>query len=452
MKGFLKFSDDDCKVTEEPIPPKPVAYSIHSHIPEVKRFPGFICSTWVAYRSVYTDFLGWHTTKQWRHPAETSPSECKKMRDSRMCNGRPMDALAQNKWSLEEYPHVQGSWLATNEATSVNCKVEEVALESECLACPINSPIGTIPGGVNGSISHNLVTLIWEESWKESKDCQLKLVSSGDGLLYSTNEVEIKRLQDKNTQTDFLVNTTLETFCKQRLFQRILGMEKVLVTIYAAPPTSNEPRLVQVNVSSSSNITFINGTKTNQLNVNKTVAPVLKGEIEAAAHLQYARDSSLEFENKLAREIRRLQCETRKINQHNVVSTAQMNGWLAASYLDLPLCYKLVTSSLLVSVLQCSPRKVNFDVEITKCGPQPRFENKTISIDGWEFAPYSDCYWHSNFVNFMGKTHAFRNNTWVPVFPSILIQGRQLVDTQPFEADNSLGILLEMHPSLKFNP
>ena len=58
----------------------------------------------------------------------------------------------------------------------------------------------------------------------------------------------------------FLVNTTLETFCKQRLFQRILQMEKVLVTIYAAPPTSNEHRLVQVNVSTSSNITFINGT------------------------------------------------------------------------------------------------------------------------------------------------------------------------------------------------
>ena len=48
-------------------------------------------------------------------------------------------------------------WLVTNEATSVNCNVEEVALESECLACPINFQIGTIPGGLNGSISHNLV-------------------------------------------------------------------------------------------------------------------------------------------------------------------------------------------------------------------------------------------------------------------------------------------------------
>ena len=36
-------------------------------------------------------------------------------------------------------------WLVTNEATSVNCNVEEVALESECLACPINFQIGTIP-------------------------------------------------------------------------------------------------------------------------------------------------------------------------------------------------------------------------------------------------------------------------------------------------------------------
>jgi hypothetical protein len=240
MKGFLKFNDDDCKVIDDPSPPKSVTYTLFSHLPEVKRFPGFTCSTWIAFRSTFTDFFGWHTVTQWRHPAETSRSDCRKMRDTRMCDGRPMTALGLNRWSLEDYPHVQGSWLATNQETLINCRVEEVALESECADCPIDSPLGTLPGGLNGSISHNLVTLVWENSWKESKSCQLKTVSTGEGFLFRTSEIEVMRLQDRHSQTDFLLNATLDTFCKQRLFQKVMGMDKILVTIYAAPPTDDE--------------------------------------------------------------------------------------------------------------------------------------------------------------------------------------------------------------------
>jgi hypothetical protein len=356
-----------------------------------------------------------------------------------------MTLVGPNKWSFEEYPFMQGLWLFTLFKTIPNCRIEEVALESECSNCSISSPIGTIPGGSNGSISHNLVTIIWEDSWKEVKPCALKVVVLGEGLLYGTNDPEIKRIQDRHNQTDYLVNATMEKVCDKRLFHRVLGMDKVFLSIYAAPPTDLDSIR---NYSSGPK----DSTTTKPTNSTTSVAAVLRAEIETAAHVQYTRDLALDFENRLAREIRRLQCESRKTNHLNVMSTAQYNGWLAASHLELPVCHKLAMVGLQVSVLQCRPINITFETVISRCGPQPYYKNQTISIEGWELVPYSECYWYSNFVNFNGKTHAFKNNTWSPIFPNIEIQGRRLVDTDPFEADNSLGRLLEMNPAIKNVP
>ena len=93
---------------------------------------------------------------------------------------------------------------------------------------------------------------------------------------------------------------------------------------------------------------------------------------------------------------------------------------------------------LQAAVLQCVPKHVSFSVEIPTCRPLPRFKDLTISTNGWELTPFVEYYWHTDFVNFMGKSHAFSNVSLVPVFPSIQIQGRKLVDIHRFEADNSL--------------
>ena len=66
-----------------------------------------------------------------------------------------MDILGSNKWSLEKPPHVQGSWLRTNTDSIINCRLEEVVLETECADCVTSSPLGDIPGKANGSLSHS---------------------------------------------------------------------------------------------------------------------------------------------------------------------------------------------------------------------------------------------------------------------------------------------------------
>lgn len=439
-KGFLDFGDDDCQISKETSRPQAVTYTVFSHIPEVKKFPGHTCSTWTAYKSVLTDFLGWQSVKQWRHPLETSIARCKKMRDSRICGETPMTALGYNRWSLEEYPDVQGSWWTTRDKELINCRVEEVVLESTCPNCTVNSPLGLIPLGANGSFTQNMITLVWEDSWKEPQTCELKIVdeSNVNGLLYNTSKPTLKRLQNRETQVDFLINTTLTTFCNETLYNTVAGMDKVLVVI-------NYTIIKNINKSPEEN--------NSKFKYSTVEAPtIVAAEITTAAHEQYVRDLDLEMENKLATEIRKLQCDSRKAIHQNAITTAQYDGWLAASQIDLPLCHKLATTGVQVSVIQCIPKNISFETIITQCGPQPKYLNFTIGIQGWELAPFSNCYWHSNFVNFNGKAHSYQNYSWQPIFPSINIQGRNLIDSTDFEADNTLGTLLKMHPIFQTNP
>ncbi|KAK4027614.1 hypothetical protein OUZ56_016662 [Daphnia magna] len=355
------------------------------------------------------------------------------MRDSRLCHGKSMDYLGNNKWSFERIPNVQGSWLQVTGDQLINCRLEEVTLETECANCTISSPIGDIPGGINGSVSHNLVTIVWKESLREVQQCKLRLVETGIAQRYLTNNSEIERIRDVEQQLDFVYNTTNKEYCNssEKSYKQVIGMDKVILRLHSLTDTNAHP------------------SKPLEEDIEK-IADIIRAEISGAAHSQYARDRTTDGINGVAREIRALQCENRVLAHKTAIATAQHSGWLAASYLNLPTCSKLIATGESISVYQCSPKNSTITTEITSCGPQPKLGDYTLDTEGWELTPYTPCYWHKNFVNINGRAHFYKNSSWHPIVPGVIIQGHSLINTLPYEIDKLLA--LSLHPALTPHP
>ena len=238
-----------------------------------------MCSTAEAYRTVWTDFVGFRTVAQHKTPRNTSGAECKKMMESKLCFRKPMDYVGDKKWECTDYPVVYWYWLLTEHRFGGYCHFEVVTLGSTCPTCLIDSPIGTIPGGLNGSIPQNLITIFWEESWTEYKACKVRPVALGEGFLYDTTDPTVKRVQDRHNQKDYLVNVTLENVCNARLLQKVLGMDRVYMTLDAASSTKLKlqiPPIVNASIVKP-NLSSINGSVNNTSDAE--VSRVLLAEI-----------------------------------------------------------------------------------------------------------------------------------------------------------------------------
>ncbi|KAK4027312.1 hypothetical protein OUZ56_016322 [Daphnia magna] len=388
---------------------------------------------WLEKKHIYTDFWGWQTPSQSRVPIEVNAHECEKMRDSRLCHGKSMDYLGNNKWSFKRIPNVQSSWLQVTADQLINCRLEEVTLETECANCTISSPIGDIPGGIKGSVSHNLVTIVWKESLREVQQCKLRLVETGIAQRYLTNNSEIERIRDVEQQLDFVYNTTNKKYCNssEKSYKQVIGMEKVILRLHSLTDTNAHP------------------SKPLEKGI-ENIADIIRAEISGAAHSQYARDRTTDGINRVAREIRALKCENRVLAHKTAIAYAQHSGWLAASYLNLPACSKLIATGESISVYQSSPKNSTITTEITSCGPQPKLCDYTLDTEGWELTPYNPCYWHKNSVNINGRAHFYKNSSWHPIVPGVIIQGHSLINTLPYEIDRLLA--LSLHPTLTSHP
>ncbi|KAI9550572.1 hypothetical protein GHT06_004452 [Daphnia sinensis] len=205
--GFLEFTEEDCSFEAAPTPPVPITYAIYSTLPEVKRFAGHMCSMWVATTTVYKDFMQWNQVSHGRQPIEVDAATCRRMRDSRQCRGKAMDITGPNSFSLEGHPFVETSWLRTATEKMTNCRLEEVTLQSECPNCTISSPLGDIPGAINGSFQHNLVTLVWNDSWKEAKPCELRVIEKGLGVKFDRKRHYLPHPRSNKAAGFHLLNT-----------------------------------------------------------------------------------------------------------------------------------------------------------------------------------------------------------------------------------------------------
>ena len=117
---------------------------------------------------------------------------------------------------------------------------------------------------------------------------------------------------------------------------------------------------------------------------------------------------------------------------------AQIDGILAARAIGLPTCHRIQAAGESLHIKKCTPKEINVTAKITKCGPEPFWNNNTISKNGFSLYPFTECYWSSPHVNLNGKTYTFIHNDWIEEkfsikLPSIkIIQAfTEIVDKEP---------------------
>lgn len=343
--------------------------------------------------------------------------------------------FSDGKWSYTVEPSDESQWLRTVHAYTINCMLEEIKLTQVNEFDPVVTPLG-ISNVTTGAISHNHLTLIWDSTYTTKMDASPRQLEKGTGIMYNSSTPGVFRLDDESKQLGF--HMSLEPRCRSRIncdsllpSYSVIGEKQLFVVTYPIP---NQNKTTS---SRSSPITTIikplnqTGPKTPEY-----INAILTGRI------QYLEDVLTSQENEIIRVVKSIQCESRRAKHAQAISTAQYNGWLAAAQLQLPNCTKLTAIGQTVAAIKCAPILANFSAEITSCGPQPRFRDYTINLDGWELVKFSPCYWTTGFVNFNDKPHAFRNNTWQPIEAKIILPQQDLANTfryddlKPFEYEH----------------
>ncbi|KAI9562541.1 hypothetical protein GHT06_009994 [Daphnia sinensis] len=338
-EGDRELIDLDAVASFPPLPSPPkknVTYTLYSHLPEVKRFPGYVYRMWAVTRSIFTDFFGWH------YPTESKCRSSIHFRLRTNAGSKEMQTRdnvreRQSKYAYDVIPSLQPVWMTKH----------------------------------NGSVTINLQTLIWEDAYKEP--CDLKIAGElvNNGLLYKTHDPNIRRVQDRISQTDYLVNVTkeLELCGKSALFS-INGMEKILIVINIPTP--------ELYTTYASDVT------------NATGPPATLLLVEVHTNGSY---DSIASQNTTEHA-----CENQEATRNSIVLSAKND----------PSCSRLTVYGALV---------------------EPRFMNFTIAHNGWQLVPYHPCYRpEPNYVNFNGKIHIYADGGWVPVITTVPTNGRRLVD------------------------
>jgi hypothetical protein len=335
------------------------------------------------------------------------------MRQSLRCGDNAMNN-SDNKWVFNDEPETVGYWLRSVTVEKINCVFEEISLAHEDESDFIHTPLGKA-NITHRSISHNHMKLFWIDTYAKPTEIVLRELESGEGLWYESTTKDNMILLDKANQVDFHVQwlpRCQNVKCdKNQSEWTVVNNHHLFVkrkVIQLDAKQQFKPPQIPRSVNYWENIEL--------MNTHQNYA------------IQYLADQAVRHENDIIRLIQSVQCEQRRIKHAQAVSTAQYNGWLAASQLGLRKCVKLAATGNTVSAIECAPINVTFTTEITSCGAQPRYKNFTVSRTGWELAAYKDCYWTSGTVNFNDRPHSYRNFTWQLVETSIVWPQRDLAN------------------------
>jgi hypothetical protein len=102
-----------------------------------------------------------------------------------------------------------------------------------------------------------------------------------------------------------------------------------------------------------------------------------------------------------------------------------------------------------VLMKECSAEKITFTTETITCGPQPRYENSTISQNGWELTTSQPCYWSDHYVNFNGKHYVYRKDTWKLAEATVIPMEKDFPVSFRYIDDNSYKYQPSTNPGYK---
>ena len=412
--GLMQFASTKCSPQPLPHNFKPVTYDVFSTQHQAAKFPAVICARWKNVKQITMNFFAQTVVVPQTIPLETSAIECRIMQQGRRCNDQPM-TIVDRKWICNQEPSDGGSWLSTITEETIACTLEELNLLQDANDNTITTPLGKT-NATTGSVIHNHLTVIWDTTYAAKLEQEPILLESGTAKLINTSVINRFRLQDDIRQLEFHI--TPKKNCSQTIFGctkennifSVIGESDMYIIVLPTNATLRYP------------FTTLWA---------QAVAPprITTNNVDISAHLQYIRDKLVEQENELSQLIETEQCEINTLRHSQSLATAQYNGWLAAYQLGFPNCTKLSAAGQTALVITCTPIEITFETEVTSCGPQPRFRNWTINLDGWELVQYSPCYWRMGFVNFNNKPHAYRNGSWIPIEASIVVPEKKLTNT-----------------------
>ena len=126
----------------------------------------------------------------------------------------------------------------------------------------------------------------------------------------------------------------------------------------------------------------INNNSTNEIEESDDIKHDRK-IVQEASHISFLLNRITNHDNIIIEQVRKLQCEQKRIQLAQARTIAYYDGWAAAKYLGFPECTRIISTGDIAQVETCKNRTVIFETIVTKCSPQPIFNNFTIDVNGY---------------------------------------------------------------------
>ena len=443
----LQFEDKECDQEQNTESREEITYFVFTDKAVPVPVIGTACSTWIRRKVVQTSWLGDQDFIFTTIPLDTTPEMCKEMAATSKCGENFMIRTGEGKFSFTNEPlggNIRGNTVTVD---LLNCATQTILLGHPCPDCELQTPVG--PVAINkGHASAGHVTVIWDKDVQNNASCQRRLLENG--YAYMTTDVKntTRRIIDVEKQLDLHIeyNSTIDgcdppyetkgnrviNNLEWYVLWGLADLTSAPVDRHHFPSVRGDPAPPHARPHSRKTRQTEQGNSTNTRATEDE-----KRQFDKVAHAQHQADMEISISNELSREIRSLQCQSRKARHAQAVATANFNPWLAGQQLNLPQCTRLITAGEFIIAQQCEVVTIPFHTIVGECGPQLRYENFTVSPNGCELIPLTNCSTSTQIVHVAGKAYKYNGVEWEKITPKQVLVQEELSHQFKYPTDNS---------------